>query len=782
MAGSPTHWALLAVLPVLSHQTPIFRTLDADAFINPFVSSKYCVLPPELDSAGNVTFLEDCPALERFDKVPMPPVYTHKVGVHTRVCCPRYIPPKAICFPSDPWCPTYEPPDYSDYDYGNDNGDDTSDGGDYAGYDYYDEGQAAATVVDQPKMADKSCNATLLANVAFLPGINNETKAATCTTINRCPNMVNNEKAPTTHLIPCGFDETEKLIMVCCPDEMVEEPDESLKQKPRFPKGSKPRKCQDASKLCRKWKSNGGCDLDKDIIISKEDPYNGVVESKTMFDFMQTACPQTCDLCGDKGCVDEHPRCPDWARAGMCILAPFFMAHTCRESCGVCGFLSPTNKETQKNGVHSYSDFTADDFHCGRFKLLCEINNTTCEAVQEDTTTEKTTTAAPDNGIGAGDFDLRSTDLSSSDIFFSSDPDPKRPGEFFCGATVVSDRWVVAASHCYDDFRNGVSDGPRKVRVNTIRDGTRALELVEIKRVYKHPDYKFPNLYNDVAVLELGRRIEYNFDKFGDSPSCLDQGIDITDRIATVQGYGTTETGDKGTLLETNVTVITNQRCKEILNHNVTGNNNNRKKILQALPLGLDYGLLCAQGIFNEEKKIYSGSCKGDSGGPLTQKDEQDRTTLIGIVSGGIDCGKGYPGWYTRVEFYKGWIQCIIDKSVQFNNEFAKVDAACTKLARQSREKPDCEKLVADPDVALFDLRGIEPAEICLPYETGTFDRADDESKTGTEIFGETPSAGFSDTGTDDYDYDYGEDDIFGGGEDAAEGDDYAEDEIFGDR
>ena len=304
---------------------------------------------------------------------------------------------------------------------------------------------------------------------------------------------------------------------------------------------------------------------------------------------------------------------------------------------------------------------------------------------------------------------------------------------------------------------------------------------MEIKRVYKHPDYKFPNLYNDVAVLELGRRIEYNFDKFGDSPSCLDQGIDITDRIATVQGYGTTETGEKGTLLETNVTVITNQRCKEILNHNVTGNNNNRKKILQALPLGLDYGLLCAQGIYNEEKDIYSGSCKGDSGGPLTQKDEQDRTTLIGIVSGGIDCGKGYPGWYTRVEFYKGWIQCIIDKSVQFNNEFAKVDAACTKLARQSREKPDCEKLVADPDVALFDLRGIEPAEICLPYETGTFARADDEPKTDTEIFGETPSAGFSDTGTDDYDYDYGEDDIFGGGEDAA-GDDYAEDEIFGDR
>ena len=43
----------------------------------------------------------------------------------------RYIPPKAICFPSDPWCPTYEPPDYSDYDYGNDNDDIDNDDADF---------------------------------------------------------------------------------------------------------------------------------------------------------------------------------------------------------------------------------------------------------------------------------------------------------------------------------------------------------------------------------------------------------------------------------------------------------------------------------------------------------------------------------------------------------------------------------------------------------------------------------------------------------------------------
>ena len=446
----------------------------------------------------------------------------------------------------------------------------------------------------------------------------------------------------------------------------------------------------------------------------------------------------------------------------------------------MCGFLSPTNKENQKKGAHTYSDFTAGNFHCGRFKPLCEINGEDCDAVkrEETTTTEKPATSpAADNEVGADLFDIRNAELNSSDIFFSSDPDPKRPGEFFCGATVVSDRWVVAASHCYDDFQNGVSNGPQKVRVNTIRDNTNHLELIEIKRVYKHPNYKYPNLYDDVAVLELGRRIEYDFDKFGDTPSCLDQGIDITDKIATVQGYGTTETGTKGKLLETNVTVISNQMCKEILNANITGPNgdNNRKKILQALPLGLNYGLLCAQGIFKEDKKIYTGSCKGDSGGPLTQRDEKDRTTLIGIVSGGIDCGKGYPGWYTRVEYYKEWIQCIIDKSIQFNNNYDKVHTNCAQLERTPRKQPDCKELVADVDVSLFDLRdiGATPEEICEPYETGSFARGDDED---AEIFGD-PNVQFSAGGGADYDYNYegGDDEIFGEGDAAG-----ADDEIFG--
>ena len=47
--------------------------------------------------------------------------------MHPVVCCPEPLPDSAICFPSDPWCQTYEAPQYE--------GEDTEVYGDYD-YDY----------------------------------------------------------------------------------------------------------------------------------------------------------------------------------------------------------------------------------------------------------------------------------------------------------------------------------------------------------------------------------------------------------------------------------------------------------------------------------------------------------------------------------------------------------------------------------------------------------------------------------------------------------------------
>ena len=220
--------------------------------------------------------------------------------------------------------------------------------------------------------------------------------------------------------------------------------------------------------------------------------------------------------------------------------------------------------------------------------------------------------------------------------------------------------------------------------------------------MFKHPQYQFPSLYNDVAVVELGRRIEYNYDKYGDTPTCLDQGkYDIVGNIATVQGYGETEGGTRGELLEANVTVISNDQCTEYISYNSSLNSKVKEKINGALANGIDYGLLCGQGLYNEERQAFSGSCKGDSGGPL-KTSFNERDTLIGIVSGGVGCGEGIPNWYTKVSFFYPWIDCVISTSRMTGGSRLEVSKKCDPVAQNLI--PTC----LPPDDLIFELRAAE--------------------------------------------------------------------------
>jgi len=678
----------------LSSSSPIVTDFDPASAHNNFIPSNFCLLPPELGFNGNVAFIEDCPSLQRYKTIPLPGDFFRKLGTHPVVCCPEYLPESAICFESDAWCPNYKPPQPVDYDYTDAQSEQLQ--AIEEDYDYIPVvTDPIITIQELPKMSDNECK-----DNGQYTTINGTLELSQCVPLNQCGKILDNEYAPRTQVKPCGFDEDNSVMMICCPEDFVTATPVKTEQKPRFPQRGKARRVDDIAgrKECRKWKENEGCALDKDLVISELDEDNGRVISKVLFDFMQGACLSTCGWTGRKGCIDEHPNCPLWARRGMCIVAPLFMTHTCRESCGVCGFLSPGNKEEQVVGGLSYTDFTRENFDCGRYKPLCEINNETCEKKQE-VTTEVTLTVTPETDL----FDLRQAD---ADVFFSIEPG-KNPEDYFCGATVVSDRWVVAAAHCYDEFEASATNKPRSIKINTIRDSTENIEIIEIKKVYKHPKYKYPNLYDDVAVLELGRRIEYNYEVYGDTPSCIDQGQDNIGRVATVQGYGFTETGERGSLLETNVTIITNEKCKEYLNYNATDNQIVRNQIDKALPHGLNYGLLCAQGTMNDAG-VFRGSCKGDSGGPLTADNDKGRRTLVGIVSGGIGCGQGFPGWYTNVSFHTRWIKCIIERSAQYNNNYSKVSEACKNSVSNA---PKCS---TNDDLIFGDLRSVDPdVEIC---------------------------------------------------------------------
>ena len=69
---------------------------------------------------------------------------------------------------------------------------------------------------------------------------------------------------------------------------------------------------------------------------------------------------------------------------------------------------------------------------------------------------------------------------------------------------MISDRFALTAAHCqlYFGDRGGPFDNPKTV---LLRDGTGAASLHVVKRAFSHPEYSFPSLYSNIALLELGR-------------------------------------------------------------------------------------------------------------------------------------------------------------------------------------------------------------------------------------------------------------------------------------
>ena len=144
-----------------------------------------------------------------------------------------------------------------------------------------------------------------------------------------------------------------------------------------------------------------------------------------------------------QGCVDEHPSCEDWAGSGECVQNPKFMTHTCRESCGVCGFLSSTNKEEQVVSKKSYTDIRSIDFECGKYKTLSEI-----EKGPASSDTDAADDDSKDQERSKRQTKEEEEDSTEDFSIFSYNRDIASSGEYFCGATIISDRYQHLIVQC----------------------------------------------------------------------------------------------------------------------------------------------------------------------------------------------------------------------------------------------------------------------------------------------------------------------------------------------
>ncbi|KAM6219658.1 transmembrane protease serine 9 [Rhynchocyon petersi] len=210
----------------------------------------------------------------------------------------------------------------------------------------------------------------------------------------------------------------------------------------------------------------------------------------------------------------------------------------------------------------------------------------------------------------------------------------KEGSRHFCGATVVGDRWLLSAAHCFNHTK------VEQVRAHL---GTASLVgvggspvKVGLRRAVLHPLYHSGTLDFDVAVLELARPLLFN--KYV-QPVCLPLAIQKfpVGRKCMISGWGNTQEGNatKPDILQrASVSIIDQNTCSILYNFSLTDR------------------MICAGFL---EGKV--DSCQGDSGGPLACEETPGVFYLAGIVSWGIGCAQAKkPGVYASITRLKGWI------------------------------------------------------------------------------------------------------------------------------
>ncbi|NWW96247.1 TMPS9 protease, partial [Rhynochetos jubatus] len=210
----------------------------------------------------------------------------------------------------------------------------------------------------------------------------------------------------------------------------------------------------------------------------------------------------------------------------------------------------------------------------------------------------------------------------------------KEDSRHFCGATIIGDRWLLSAAHCFNETN------PEEITAyvgTTSLNGTDGNAVkVNVTRVIQHSLFNPLVLDFDVAVLELARPLVFN--KYI-QPICLPLAVQKfpVGKKCLISGWGNLQEGNvtKPEILQkASVGIIDQKTCNFLYNFSLTDR------------------MICAGFL---EGKI--DSCQGDSGGPLACEVTPGVFYLAGIVSWGIGCAQATkPGVYSRITKLKDWI------------------------------------------------------------------------------------------------------------------------------